>query len=52
MWKNVVVERNCVFTLRKYLPQLLVSLAALDVPASETLSICGVGCFGVWKDLA
>ncbi|BBH06448.1 Glutamate receptor family protein [Prunus dulcis] len=27
-----------------------VSLAALDVPACETLSICGVGCSGVWKD--
>ncbi|KAI5323565.1 hypothetical protein L3X38_032637 [Prunus dulcis] len=30
--------------------RLSVSLAALDVPACETLSICGVGCSGIWKD--
>ncbi|KAI5313049.1 hypothetical protein L3X38_042223 [Prunus dulcis] len=31
---------------------LLVSHVALDVPACETLSICGVGCSGIWEDSA
>ncbi|BBG98894.1 hypothetical protein Prudu_008411 [Prunus dulcis] len=30
--------------------RLSVSHSALDVPACETLSICGVGCSGIWKD--